>query len=91
MPDILKRVGAENSTVQCNGAVFFGAPKKGVKGTKAAFSSLTERPYLVKNFTQGGATEMTCNSNAFGKPNILADEQKECFCDSSNFYSAARV
>ena len=91
MSDSLKRVGAENSTVSCNGAVFFGAPKEGVKGTKASFNSLTEKKYLVKNFTVGGSTEMTCNAAAFGKSDFLPDEKKECFCDSSVYYSAARV
>ena len=91
MPDTLKRVGAENSTISCNGAVFFGTVKEGVKGTKAAFNSLLETKYLVKNFTTGGSTEMTCNSNAFGKSEFLPDKEKECFCDSSVYYSAARV
>jgi hypothetical protein len=91
MPDLLKRAGAENSSVSCNGAVFFGVPDPSIKGTKAAFASLTEKKYLVKNFTQGGSTELTCNAQAFGKPDFLPEEKKECFCDSSVFYSAARV
>jgi hypothetical protein len=91
MPDTLKRAGAENSTVSCNGAVFFGTVKEGVTGTKASFSSLTQSPYLVKNFTTGGSTEMTCNANAFGKSDFLPEKTKECFCDSSVYYSAARV
>jgi hypothetical protein len=91
MADVLKRIGAENSTVSCNGAVFFGSPKEGIKGTKAAFTSLTEKKYLVKNFTVGGSTEMTCNAALFGKSDFMPDEKKECFCDSSNYYSGARV
>jgi hypothetical protein len=87
----LVRAGAETSTISCNGAVFLGAAKEGVKGTKAAFSSLTDQEYLVKNFTNG-ASEIQCNVAAFGgKDDFLPDQKKECFCDSSAFYSAARV
>jgi hypothetical protein len=87
----LVKAGAENSTISCNGAIFLGAPKEGVKGTKAAFASLTDQEYLVKNLTNG-ANEIQCNVAQFGgKPDFLGDQKKECFCDSSVYYSAARV
>jgi hypothetical protein len=86
---ILTRAGAENSSLTCNGAVFFGTVGEGVKGTKAAFASLVDKKYVVKNFT--GGAEIKCQAGFLGEKDWETKESKECFCDSSVFYSGSRV